>query len=104
MNKVIVTLAAPAAPDKVKTVTKSIAEKLGVCESDVIVMADGQSIAIVDVPDKLVEAKHKEDTKAKADADAAAKAQADAEAKAAAAEKSEKAEKPEPKASKAAHA
>ena len=96
MNKVLVTLAGPATPDKVKTVTKAIADKLGVCESDVIVLPDGQSVAVVEVSDKLVEARAKADAKAKADAEAAAKVQADAEAKAA--EKPAAHDKPEPKA------
>src|SRR5882724_9843055 len=66
-----------------------VADKLGVCVEDVIILPGVSSITFATVPAELVQARAKADAEAKEKAEADAKAVADAEAVAAAKVKAE---------------
>jgi len=80
MAKIIVSIDHSLTKDKLAAVAKEIADGLGVMEDDILVVRSGVSVAVVDVPAAMLEARKKRD----AEKDAEAKKAAEEAAKAAA--------------------
>lgn len=73
MAKIIVTDRNPATEQKRAALVKSVADSLGVLPEDVVLLPDGVSVSVVEVPSELAKARDKQEAHDKHEAEKKAK-------------------------------
>lgn len=74
-TKIFVSVSGSLSKDVVGSKKQSVADALGVSPEDVVLVPDGLSVSVIDVPDEMVKARAKADKDAEAEAEKAQKEQ-----------------------------